>query len=89
MSTQKSLPASFGRYRIRSLLGPGAQADVYLAEEEELSRPVALKVLNARGDAAALARFDQYCIQSLDDVCQLLPDLAVLDEIDFLLGGNR
>ena len=54
----ESLPQVPG-YRVERLLGKGALARVYLAEQEKLARPVALKLLDPRwaADQAFVARF--------------------------------
>lgn len=39
------VPASIGRFKIRRLLGEGAQGRVYLADDSHLGRPVAIKTL--------------------------------------------
>jgi len=53
-----ALPEQIAHFRILSLLGEGAAGRVYLAEEPELRRRVALKVLRAAAlSANALQRF--------------------------------
>jgi eukaryotic-like serine/threonine-protein kinase len=50
-----------GRYRVEKTLGHGGMATVYLARDEELRRPVAVKVLadNLAGDESVRRRFVQ------------------------------
>lgn len=52
------LPLSFGRYEVLRVLGEGAMAAVYLAEDKQLGRQVAIKIPKFEpGDAAGMKRF--------------------------------
>lgn len=50
-----------GRYKINSRIGSGGMADVYLADDQHLGRPVALKVMHDRfaSDPQFVQRFER------------------------------
>ena len=50
MATQNTLTGTLfaGRYRVTRKIGGGGMADVYLAEDQELGRRVAIKILHSR-----------------------------------------
>ena len=59
MSQPTPMPSRLGRYRLLQLLGAGGMGTVYLAEDVQLSRKVAVKVPHLTADAGpdVLARF--------------------------------
>ena len=59
MAQVGELPERFGRYRILKRLGQGGMGSVYLAEDTQLERKVALKVahLGSEDDPEMIVRF--------------------------------
>lgn len=59
MTSESLLGESFGRYQTISKLGKGGMGEVYLAEDSELERKVAIKVLlpNVAADEERVRRF--------------------------------
>src|SRR5262245_66309492 len=56
--TQWSPPQRFDGFELRGLIGQGGMGQVYLAHEEMLDRPVAIKfILNEQADGSARERF--------------------------------
>jgi eukaryotic-like serine/threonine-protein kinase len=76
--------AHLGRYEIRSLLGQGGMGEVYLAYDNRLRRPVALKLLSDSGyNKDKLLRFEQeaYVVSALNH-----PNILTIYEIGTTIG---
>ena len=79
-----------GRYEIRSLLGAGGMGEVYLAQDTQLRRPVALKILPAQfvGDRKRLERFRQeaYAVAALShpNIAHIY-EIGSVDDLNFIV----
>ena len=80
--------AHLGRYHIRSLLGEGGMGEVYLAYDNRLRRPVALKLLSDSGyNKDKLLRFEQeaYVVSALNHPNILtIYEIGTIEEAPFL-----
>jgi len=54
-----------GRYRLKKPLGDGTTGSVYLAQDEALGRPTALKFMHPSGDASKQARLEARALASM------------------------
>lgn len=92
-------PHSIGRYRVIRRLGQGGFGRVYLAHDEELDRPVAVRVPNQErvlkrpedieaylAEARTLARLDHPHIVSVYDVGRTDDGLALLRRLKLRRG---
>ena len=79
-------PASFGRYRVRHALGGGGFGTVYLCQDTQLDRPVAVKVLRG-GTQVPQAKAEQF-LQEARRLAQLShPGIVAVHDVG-LEGGQ-
>ena len=88
MIANDAFPSYVGRYRVDTLIGEGSSGMVFRGVDEELARPVAIKVIQPRllnspcelqaflAEARTLARLDHPSIVAVYDAGQM-PDGTV------------
>jgi eukaryotic-like serine/threonine-protein kinase len=85
-----AIPRFIGRYRVEKLLGKGGFGSVYLAYDEQLSRPVAIKVPHAhllsRPEDAELYAVEARTVANLDHL-NIVPvhDVGTTDDFPFFV----
>ncbi len=88
----EDLPCTFGRYRVVKLLGQGGMGSVYLAEDMQLERSVALKIPHLDGEDAPklLKRFTREARAAATvmhpNICPL-HDVGEIDGVPYLTMG--
>lgn len=86
------IPQQMGRYRIIRKLGQGAMGSVFLAEDEQLSRKVALKIPrgDVQRDSELQARFEREAraVAALDhpNICRI-HDIGEFEGIHYICMG--
>ncbi len=80
-TTNTSLPEQLGRFKPCDILGKGAQGIVYLAEDTQLDRKVAIKTLDKRRQDAEQLNQEAKNVSKLSH-----PHIIPLYEIDFHQG---
>ena len=89
----EELPAGLGRYQLKELLGHGNMGAVYLAQDMELERTVALKIPQLKDarprelerfyrEARAMATIDNVHVCSVYDVAEVQPDDVAADKLE-------
>jgi len=79
-----TLPAEFGRYRVLSLLGRGGMGAVYLAEDTQLARKVALKLPSF--DASESKRLERFVREAKSSAGLLHPNICPVFDAGSIAG---
>ena len=78
------LPAEFGRYRVLSLLGQGGMGAVYLAEDTQLGRKVALKLPSF--DVSETKRLERFVREAKSSAGLLHPNICPVFDAGSIAG---
>ena len=78
------LPAEFGRYRVLSLLGQGGMGAVYLAEDTQLGRKVALKLPSF--DVSETKRLERFVREAKASAGLLHPNICPVFDAGSIAG---
>ena len=78
------LPAEFGRYRVLSLLGQGGMGAVYLAEDTQLGRKVALKLPSF--DVSETKRLERFVREAKASAGLQHPNICAVHDAGVIAG---
>ncbi len=79
-----TLPVEFGRYRVLSLLGKGGMGAVYLAEDTQLARKVALKLPSF--DVSETKRLERFVREAKASAGLLHPNICPVFDAGLIEG---